>query len=136
MVNPTAKVDMVVPAKARAHTELMFLMNLQSRSPWWCKERPADAAAVSVCLQLCTTQSVAGQFADELCYHQPRAVPSKLEHYSCCCSCKRLHLLLTVQRSNCSALQELILQSAACHWPCTHETGYYAERILTGASPS
>jgi hypothetical protein len=31
MVSPTAKVDMVVPAKAKAHIEPMFLMNLQQQ---------------------------------------------------------------------------------------------------------
>jgi hypothetical protein len=57
MVSPTAKVDMVVPAKARAHTEPMFLTNLQQFNG-----QTVQHAPVSVCKAACTQRSLAGKY--------------------------------------------------------------------------
>jgi hypothetical protein len=95
MVSPTAKVDMVVPAKARAHTEPMFLTNLQQFNG-----HTMQHATINVCGAGCTQRNLAGNdmplldpllyAAGKLCLRQPAACAccTLLSCASCYCCCQ------------------------------------------------
>jgi hypothetical protein len=128
MVSPTAKVDMVVPAKASAHTEPMFLTNLQQSNDAAVKRysgQTMQQATVDVCGAACTQQNFARKdmvLLDPLFYHATWML-HLLQHVARACS--QLHIA--------QPCQLLLLLSGSC---CSCTCGAYAVHVLTGESPS